>query len=884
MSNNSSANSGINSIPTKSGRKAKLIKIWVLILLTAIIITGYGGLCGSATGISNTSSGSSGGTFLIITNHATNITQTSANLNGRINPNGINTSAYFKYGTTPACLNSTLFHFKGAGTNDVVVTGLVRGLLENTQYYFKLVAIRGGNTSSGSTLNFTTASLPPTCTTKAANNITTHSARLNGTVNPNGVAANTYFNYGLTTLYTVTTNYQNIDSGINNVTVTENVTSLTSNTTYNFRIVATNNGGTTYGNNLIFVTGNSPGSRPTCITDAASDITANVARLNGTVNPNALHTDAYFEYGLTASYTVTTTSQPIGNGTMSVAVTADISGLSLNTAYNFRVVGVNTTGTTYGNNLTFTTALPPTCTTDAADNITSNAARLNGTVNPNGFATTACFNYGSTTSYTIKTNAHSIGTGTSNVAVSADISELSSNTIYNFRCVATNIGGTTYGANRTFGHWSQTTFPSGNGASGVFANTLSANSNNDIVISPTANWLQRCSTTTVMPTARYSHAMAYDSVRQRTVLFGGCDDQGVYNDETWEWDGTDWLQCYSTTVTPSARAQHAMAYDSVRQRIVLFGGWNGSVGNNETWEWDGTGWFQCYSTTVTPTAQYLHKMVYDSVRQRTVLFGGYDVNGIDNNETWEWDGTNWLQRYSTTGTPTARYNHAMAYDSVRQRTVLFGGYNGSINNNETWEWDGTSWLQRYSTTVTPMARRCHAMVYDSVRQRTVIFGGYTSSYNNQTWEWNGTNWTQQNATTSPTAVYSHAMAYDSVRQRTVLFGGNTSGPNSDQTWEGGLLYVSSGTYVSESIVPTSISSWGVLTFTYNAPANTTFTVYVLRSSDNSVLVTNVQSGTNLSIYPALNGVTSIKLRANFSTTDTNVTPTLSDWGVGYEGQ
>jgi hypothetical protein len=56
---------------------------------------------------------------------------------------------------------------------------------------------------------------------------------------------------------------------------------------------------------------------------------------------------------LTTSYGSSTTSQAIGSGTTSVAVTADISELSLNTIYNFRVVGVNASGTTYGNNLTF---------------------------------------------------------------------------------------------------------------------------------------------------------------------------------------------------------------------------------------------------------------------------------------------------------------------------------------------------------------------------------------------------------------------------------------------------------------------------------------------------------------------------------------------------
>lgn len=65
--------------------------------------------------------------------------------------------------------------------------------------------------------------------------------------------------------------------------------------------------------------------------------------------------------------------------------------------------------------------------------------------------------------------------------------------------------------------------------------------------------------------ARSSHAMAYDSARGRVVLFGG---QG--SSDTWEWDGNDWT-LRSPNNSPPARSRHAMAYDSARQHVVLFG-------------------------------------------------------------------------------------------------------------------------------------------------------------------------------------------------------------------------------------------------------------------------------------------------------------------------
>jgi hypothetical protein len=855
-------------------RKTRRLKLGLLVILTVIIILGYGGLCGTAI---TTNSGSSGGTFLIITNSASDITQTSAVLNGTVNPNGVITKVSFQWRRNDNLFgswNNTPVHSIGSGTAEVTVSYTVTVLTPNTQYNFRLVASRGSTTSFGSNQPFTTEPAPPACTTDAASNTTPDSARLNGTVNPNALTTTAYFNYGLTTSYTFSTTPQPIGSGNKGVAVWADISGLSPETQYNFRVVGINSIGTAYGNNKTFTTGAPPGSAPTCTTDATSNITPNSARLNGTVIPNRLATNVYFNYGLTTSYTFTTTPQAIGNGSTSVAVWADISGLLPNTGYNFRVVGRNDTGTTCGNNQTFTTKPPTTCTTNPADNITPNSARLNGTINPNGLSTNAYFNYGLTTSYTVTTISQAIGSGTTTVTVSADISGLSSNTVYNFRCAAFNTSGTIYGTNRTFGHWSGTTFPSG-----LFTNTQSTNSNNDVILLATSNWFQRSLATS--PSPRCRHAMAYDSVRQKTVLFGGF--SSTFHNETWEWDGTNWTQYFPVT-SPSGRGFHAMAYDFVRQKTVLFGGCDnnngGGVFNNETWEWDGTNW-TLRSPTTSPSVRNSHAMAYDSVNKKIVLFGGNNGT-VYNDEMWEWDGTNWLQHFSTTVTPSARCGHAMVYDSVRQKIVLFGG---NPSNNETWEWDVTNWTwTKRSPTTSPSARNSHMMAYDSFRQRTVLFGGFAlGAGNTETWEWDGANWTKRSPTSWPSARWGHAMAYDSFNQRTVLFGGYMPpGVGNGETWEWVSSYVSSGTYVSESITPTGVSSWGVLTFTCNAPANTTFTVDVLKSSDNSVLVTNVSSGTDLSTY--LNGVSGIKLCANFATTNTSITPTLFDWGVGYEGQ
>jgi hypothetical protein len=92
----------------------------------------------------------------------------------------------------------------------------------------------------------------------------------------------------------------------------------------------------------------------------------------------------------------------------------------------------------------------PSAVTQGANGVTINTATLNGTVDPNGDATTYSFQYGTTTAYGSTTPSSSAGSGNSGRAVSVSISGLMPGTIYHYRIVATNAEGTTVGADQTF--------------------------------------------------------------------------------------------------------------------------------------------------------------------------------------------------------------------------------------------------------------------------------------------------------------------------------------------------------------------------------------------------------------------------------------------------
>jgi hypothetical protein len=139
---------------------------------------------------------------------------------------------------------------------------------------------------------------------------------------------------------------------------------------------------------------------------------------------------------------------------------------------------------------------------------------------------------------------------------------------------------------------------------------------------------------------------------------------------------------------PASRAGAACAYDAARATVILFGGRNASTLHGDTWQWDGTNWLQKSPTTV-PPAREQHRLVYDSARQRVVMFGGNGAGNTMLNDTWEWDGTNWTF-VALPASPTPRHYYAAAFDTARARTVLFGGHVvGGGDLGDTWEYGAT---------------------------------------------------------------------------------------------------------------------------------------------------------------------------------------------------
>ncbi len=299
------------------------------------------------------------------------------------------------------------------------------------------------------------------------------------------------------------------------------------------------------------------------------------------------------------------------------------------------------------------------------------------------------------------------------------------------------------------------------------------------------------------PRARAGHTLAYDSARQRVVLFGGRDASSLNLNDTWEWDGRQWTELHPVT-SPEARTVHSMAFDSRRQHVVLFGGMGTRGPLSDTWLWDGRAWLPAFRSQ--PQTQQGTAMAFDVGAGRMVLFGGLNAQSYVDS-TWVWDGLVWTQA-ATSSSPPARNGTAIA--ATPQSVVLFGGGLGTGSNAQadTWTWDSTkSWTQRAPARSPPRRWYGHALAFDSTRQKVVMFGGASGESRvpllGDMWEWDGVVWTQHTPATAPGARAGHVMAFDATRQNTVLFGGNDLTGALRETWTfDGLTWTQRPTAVS----------------------------------------------------------------------------------------
>jgi hypothetical protein len=224
-------------------------------------------------------------------------------------------------------------------------------------------------------------------------------------------------------------------------------------------------------------------------------------------------------------------------------------------------------------------------------------------------------------------------------------------------------------------------------------------------------------TTSGTPSARYWSTACYNSTENLTYMFGGRTGTNTALAETWTYNHITrtWTQL-SPVASPSARAGSFMCYDSDRNRIVLFGGYEGgSLG--ETWEYYSNNWNQVITVT-SPVAQatFSNGMTYDSKRKVVVMYGGSNLSTA---RWWEYNGTNWTEAGNALA--NGAFAHVgLVYNPVLEQVVAFGGSDGTeVGRCERYTWSGV--LVSGLTTGGYGAEKM-TMVWDSARNKIIVAG------------------------------------------------------------------------------------------------------------------------------------------------------------------
>jgi sugar lactone lactonase YvrE len=291
--------------------------------------------------------------------------------------------------------------------------------------------------------------------TTAAIAVTTTSATLNGTVNPEGAAVTACeFEYGTSPSYGHSIACEQTEAQIGEasepVPVSAEVSGLAPGTTYYYRVAGNGVDGPGRGERESLATLAAP--LPGVKIEPVTEVTDRTATFDGTVNPEGFTTHYHFEYSTDGVNWTSLGEANAGSSNNEGPVSENVSGLLGSTTYHVRLFAESVGGPATSTEVeTFTTAAAPPQIFGAGATVTNGGeATLYATIFPEQQATTYRFEYGTTTAYGTTVPAGEGPAGSSSpTQVAQALAGLTAGTTYHFRVVATNATNATYGADRT---------------------------------------------------------------------------------------------------------------------------------------------------------------------------------------------------------------------------------------------------------------------------------------------------------------------------------------------------------------------------------------------------------------------------------------------------
>ena len=292
---------------------------------------------------------------------------------------------------------------------------------------------------------------------------------------------------------------------------------------------------------------------------------------------------------------------------------------------------------------------------------------------------------------------------------------------------------------------------------------------------------------------------------------------------------------------PQKRQSHSMVYDSVNDRMIMYGGQTDATyvsWKTDTWAYDlNNNTWTIMSPESVPYQKTGSEMAYDSESEKLINFGGTHAEDYCSNQTWIYDfiEDSWTNA-NPANTPRLRSGHAMAYDSESDMVIMFGGglpnedynpYGGLVQYNDTWAYSfNTNTWTNVTPAISPLGRNAANFVYDSESDRIVLFGGTHSPeksayldptgevYQEETWtyDYNTNTWENVTPVYSPEPRFGSNMAYDSESDMLIFVGGFTHLDATSMEDEAWSFDLNTGTWTQLNPITDFARKWHMMAY------------------------------------------------------------------------
>jgi len=311
--------------------------------------------------------------------------------------------------------------------------------------------------------------------------------------------------------------------------------------------------------------------------------------------------------------------------------------------------------------------------------------------------------------------------------------------------------------------------------------------------------------------SRFSHTAVFDPASKKMVVFGGQNSATSSNlNDLWLVSTSSLKFITSTQLNPngsrpSGRYGHVATYDSLSNRMTLFGGGTGAPAPclNDVWILDkanGQGgtptWMQVSASGTAPGARFRHTGVYDPNSNSMIVFGGSNCARGYFNDVWVLSNANgklgtptWTKIVPFGAAPAARQSASAVYDSANNILIIYGGDAGGANFGDVWILSNANgsggtpvWTQLSPAGTPPTTRSGQSALYDAANNRMTVFGGFHSFHTlNDTFVLTFANgiggtptWTRIASTGTAPGIGFHSAVYDSSKNAMYVFAGSSS--------------------------------------------------------------------------------------------------------------